>query len=142
MPAKIFRGDYYEDTPAIHAARVTASNATGVATGVAGEGNWAKVADITAISYKTWDLDSVTLDTPTSSGSVTVDATTIFDVPVTANTLWPPDDGIGHNFRHTVPAAAFPTGGHRYRTEYLFTFAGGLIWPLVFEGTALAIRSS
>jgi hypothetical protein len=48
----------------------------------------------------------------------------ILDALVAGDPRWAAD-GVGYNFRHALPAAAFPEGGRAYRAGYLLTPVAG-----------------
>lgn len=129
-----------EDGDATVLGRITARNGTGAATGVDGEGNWLKIADVSTITCKVFDLRSATPSTPITTPTVTV-ATAVLDTPVTTNVLWT-KDSTGYNFLHDLAASNFPTGEHWYRVEYKVTLSGGAVFFGVYEGPARSIWSS
>lgn len=136
----IFNVAWQEDGSATVLARVTGgTNATGSATGVAGEGKWLKQADLTAITYSAFDESSTTPDTAIASGTLTI-ASVINDTPQNANTYWTKDT-VGYNFIYTFAAATFPTGDHQYKLEIKFTNGTVTDW-LELRGIARAIRTS
>lgn len=135
-----YKVDWNEDGDCTVLARVTARNGTGLATGIVGEGNWIKQADLSTITCKVFDLSSATPDTPITTPTVTI-ASAILDAPVTATTLWEQDD-TGYNFLHDLAAANFPTGDHRYLVEYEFTLTGGAKFHLVLDGVAKPVRGT
>lgn len=51
-------------------------------------------------------------------------------------------DGVGHNFRTTIAATAFPTGGNKYRIEVKVTHVDGRVGHVRWEGPADKIYSS
>lgn len=120
-------------------ARVTAREGTGTATGVAGEGNWIKQADLSAIACNVYDLSSSTPSTAVVTPTVTI-STAIQDSPVTTSVLWTLDT-TGYNFVYNLPTTAFPTDGHLYKTEVKFTLTSGTIGFAVYEGLATATYS-
>ena len=134
------RVKWREDGSCTTLARMTARDATGEWTGVAGEGNWLKQADLSAITCAIFDLDSATPSTALSTPTVTI-ATAIQDTPVTNGKIWA-EDSIGYNFLHDLAATAFPTGGRNYRVEYKFTTTGSAVSWAVFEGPASEVRTS
>jgi hypothetical protein len=126
--------EFQEDGTAICLARITADDGTGAATGVDGEGNWVKQADLTSITCDVFKLDNTTTpDTAVLSPTVTI-SSAIQDTPVTARTLWTVDFH-GWNFKFTIPYTAFATPG-KYRVEMYFVSTGGARWWMAFEGTA------
>lgn len=132
-----------EDATATCLGRITARNATGSATGRAGEGKFLKQADIASITCKVFDLDGATPDTPVATPTVTI-SSAILDTPDTADTLWTVDT-YGYNFIHDIANTVFADGNHRYRVEYTVTLASGLgsgVFHGVYEGQARPIRSS
>ena len=132
--------DWREDSTATVLARVTARNGSGSATGVAGEGNWLQIADVSSITMNTFDVDSATPDTVVDTAALTV-ASVILDSPVTATTIWTKDT-TGYNFIHDLSAGYFPTGNRRYDVEYIFTLAGGEVFHVIFTGQTVPVRSS
>lgn len=129
-----------EDGDATVLGRVTSRDATGDPTGSPGEGSFLKQADLTSISYAVYDLDSATPTTAVVGSSLTVSAV-IVDTPVLTDVLWTLDP-YGYNFLHDIAAAAFPTGGHRYRAEYKFTTTGSKVGWAVYEGVAEGVLTS
>lgn len=100
-------------------------------------------AALTSIAYKVFDLRSQSPETATSSGTLTV-SSVIFNALQGANDSdkrWT-EDLIGFNFLATFLATAFPTGGHLYRIEIIFTPATGQPFPVVYEVEIVGIRSS
>lgn len=126
-----------EDGDATVLGRITARNGTGAATGVAGEGNFLKVADISTITCKIFAGDSTTAAT---EPTVTV-STEVLDTVVTTDVLWTKDT-IGYNFLHDLAAINFPTGDETYRVEYTATLTGGAVFHGSYKGSARPIRSS
>ncbi len=135
-----FQVNWKEDSDATVLGRITARNGTGTVTGVRGEGNWLKQADVESITWKMFDLNSDTPDTEISSGTLTV-SDVVLDTPVSANTIWT-KDSVGYNFIHDVAAANFLTGNHNYSLEYTVTLVGGAKFHGVYGGLASPIRSS
>ena len=138
--ASPFQVVWREDGDATVLARITARDGTGAATGVDGEGNFLKQADITSISCAIFDLDGDDINTAISTPTVTV-ATHVLDTPVTTAVLWTKDT-TGYNFLHDLKGTEFPTGGSRYSVEYKVTLSGGAIFHGVYEGQARPIRTS
>lgn len=103
-----------------------------------GEANTAIVQNsVTSIACKVFDVsagDTLVLE-PTM-----VVATNVFNTLQT-DARWT-EDATGYNFRHTVPHAAFPAGGHTYRVEYAFEMADDTRIMAVYEIEAKAVRSS
>ncbi len=94
------------------------------------DGSNAQQADISTITYATYDLDSSTPETAVGSGSLTV-SSVIFDTLQT-DAVWT-KDSTGYNFSHQIPKASLPNGGHRHRVVYVFTPASGEGFTLVGE---------
>jgi hypothetical protein len=94
------------------------------------DGSNAQQADISSITYATYDLDGDTPETAVGSGSLTV-ANVVFDALQT-DAVWT-KDSTGYNFSHAIPAADLPNGGHRYRVVYVFTPASGEAFTEVGE---------
>lgn len=135
-----FAVTWREDGSATVLGRLTARNGTGAATGVAGEGNWLKQADVSTITCAVYDLDSATPSTAISTPTVTV-SSAVLDTPVTTTVLWTVDT-TGYNFIHDLAATAFPTGSRRYSVEYKVTLTGGAVLWGVYEGQARPVRTS
>lgn len=133
-----FQVSFTEDSPATILGRVTARNGSGSATGVSGEGNWIQQADVSSITYETFDLEAPT--TVATSGTLTV-SDAILDTPVTSTAIWT-KDSTGYNFIHDLPAAAFPSGGRVVRIEYEITLAGGAVLHGIYEGTVCNLKGS
>lgn len=95
-------------------------------------------ADISSIAYSVFDLVTRTADV-ISGTSLTVSAV-IFDTLQT-DARWS-TDSTGYNFRWTVPATAFPTGGRSYRVEFKFTPASGQVFFVSYEVDVSEIMTS
>lgn len=130
----IFQTVWQEDGSCTVLGRLTARDGTGAATGVPGEGNWIKQADMTSITCAVFDRRSTTPDTSITTPSVSV-ASAIIDTPVTSNTLWTADT-TGYNFIHDLGPLNFPTSRHIYLVEYKFTTTGGAVLWGKFCGPA------
>lgn len=116
--------------------RVAASDGTGQPTGVRGEGNWLKQADVSTLTYLVQDItDEDDITTVIDSTSITISAA-LGDTPTINPAKWPVD-GVGYNFSHSIPAASFPTRGNRYRVVYTLTLAGGNASKIVAQGEAV-----
>lgn len=115
-------GQVLEGSPAVFMAQVRGQSAALITQ-----------ASITSISYRVWNLttgDEVNVDPEgsSSSGSQTTNdpltvSAVVFDTLQT-DAGWTKDQ-YGYNFRHTMPAAAFPDGNVRYKVEYKFTPTSG-----------------
>lgn len=86
-------------------------------------GTVATRASISSVAVHAFDQDSSndqTLSTAPTVASVVYDTlqTTALDPRWTK-------DSTGYNFGYTVPASAFPTGGHSYRVEVTLTPLSG-----------------
>lgn len=92
---------------------------------------------LSSITYKIFDLNGATPNTPISSGTLTI-ASVVFDALQT-DARWTLDT-TGYNFRHAHVPTAFPIGDHTYRIEYVFTPTNGDAFPGVFEVYAKAVR--
>ena len=139
MP-NLFYIRWQEDSTPTVLGRITAPNGTGAATGVDGEGNWLKQADISTITCKVFDLSSAAPNTPVAEP--TVDKTVaVLDTPVTTNVVWT-EDTVGYNFTHQLLNTIFATGEHTYRVEYKVTLTGGAVFHGAYEGPADPLRGS
>lgn len=137
---QVFKVSFFEDGSATALARLVARDATGAATGISGEGKWIKQADLSAITCAIYDLNSATPDTATSTPTVTI-SSAVIDTPVTDGVIWD-EDLTGYNFLYDFPANSFPIGGRLYRVEFKVTTTGNAVLWLVYEGVALAVRTS
>lgn len=138
MSKNVYAVTWHEDGSCTALARVTARDGTGAATGVSGEGKWVKQADLTSITCAVYDRSSTTPDTAIASPTVTI-SSAIQDTPVTDGVIWDVD-GTGYNFLHDLAHTNFPSGGHRYLIEYIFTPTSGNKYPaLSFDGVARPI---
>lgn len=135
-----FQVEWNEDGSATVLGRITARNGTGAATGVSGEGKWIKIADVSSITCKVFDLDSATPNTPIATPTVTVSASVI-DTPVTSSEIWT-QDSVGYNFLHDLASSNFPDGSHVYTVEYEVTLTGGTKFHGTYSGLARPIRGS
>ena len=135
-----FQVKWNEDSTATVLGRITARNGSGVATGIAGEGKWLQQADVDSITYKIFDLNSATPDTPIKTATATV-STVVLDTVVTSTEIWT-KDAIGYNFLHDLAAGDFPTGDRIFVLEYVVTLTGGAVFHGVYRGPCKPIRSS
>lgn len=134
---------WQEDGSATALARVCARDATGAATGVSGEGNWIKQADLSSIGCKVFDLSEANPTnprTPILSPAVVV-SSAILDVPVTNGLIWDVD-GTGYNVIYDLSGACFPTGGHKYLIEFAFVTTGASTFVVAYEGIASPVVGS
>lgn len=131
---------WQEDGSATCLARITADDGTGAETGVPGEGNWVKQADLSTITCGIYDLLSSTPGTAISTPTVTI-STAIQDTPVTSQALWS-EDRIGWNFKHKLASTSFPAGGRKYLVEYIFTTTGSAKWTVQYVGIASPVYGS
>lgn len=136
----IFYVKWSEDSTQTILGRITAKNGTGAYTGVRGEGNWIKKADLTSITGKVFDLDGVTPDTPTFEFTVDLN-TAILDIPDASGKVWTLDE-IGFNFEWNLPITYIPTGGRRFEVEFEVKLTGGSVFVGIYKGTAEAVRGS
>lgn len=127
----------WEDEPVTILGRITALNGSGAATGVAGEGKWAKQADLVSINRKVYDVDGVGL---IDSTDLTL-SSVILDTPATGNEVWTEDE-VGYNFIDDVAASYFTEEEHRYEVEYLATFVGGKVAHAIYAGQTERVRGS
>jgi hypothetical protein len=117
------------------------ADGTGAATGLAGEGNFVKVADLTSITRNVYDQSAA--DVLVIGPTTLVLADVVLDTVVTSTALWE-GDSVGYNFKDHVPKTAFPTGGHIYRIEYAFIPTAGSTygWSEAVVGSAEAFLGS
>lgn len=140
MAVNTIDAKWREDGSATVLGRLTARDGTGAWTGVNGEGNWLKQADLSTITCAVYDLDTATPTTATVSPTVTI-STSVQDTPVIDGKIWDLDD-VGYNFIHDLASTVFATGGHRYKVEYKFTTTGSTVGWAVFEGKAEGVFTS
>ena len=133
----VYQTRWQEDGSAVIKARLSADDGTGSATGVSGEGNFIKQADISTITRL---IKNVTAGTDDGGASLTV-SSTIVDTPVTSSAKWK-TDATGYNFIDIIPATKFATGGSVYQVEYKITLTGGLVLWLKLVGEADACYTS
>lgn len=131
---------WIEDGSAVALGRLASDSGTGDWTGVEGEGNFLKQADIDTITYKVFDRSTTTPDTAILTGTLTL-SSVIFDTPVKDKKLWP-DDDYGYNFKHTLPTTAFPTGDNVIRVEYKITTVGSAVGWGIYEGPVESVVTS
>jgi hypothetical protein len=131
MPqAKVNTGFAFEDAGVALMARVEGWNGVNIVQ-----------SDLSAIQYCV---------TNKNTGATVIASTSLTISSVVFNTLQTPavwqTDATGYNFRHNVPAAAFPSGDEVtpviYRVEYKLTFASGEPVFLVWDIEALPIYMS
>ncbi len=130
---------WQEDGSATALARVCARDATGAATGVSGEGNWVKQADMSPTTCKIFDRSSATPDAVVSSPVIAAGA--ILNTPVADGLIWDVDP-VGYNFLVDLAGTNFPIGGHKYLVEFYFTTTGGSTWCIPYEGVASPVVGS
>jgi len=106
--------------------------ATVLARIVGNDGSVVTQASLTSIAYLVYDKSSAA---NVITGSVTI-ATSVFDT-LQDDDRWPDTEPTGYNFRHALPATAFPTGGHEYQVEYKVTPDSGEVFYIVCEVEAL-----
>lgn len=113
---------FREDSSCHVVGRLTMADGTGAATGIAGEGNFAKLADLSSIVRTVYDQSNgdVVVIGPTTLTLANV----VFDTVITDTALWA-GNAAGYNFKDQITNAAFPTGGNIYRIEYRITPAAG-----------------
>ncbi len=128
-----FEVDWQEDGTAKIRARITADDGSGAATGVAGEGNWLKEADI-ATNGITWKAFTLVDGEPSEKASGTfVTADVIHDTPVTSTVNWR-KDRIGYNFEAMLADTTFGSGDVTEYVEIRVELAGGTVFWGVFHG--------
>ena len=138
MSAKsIIYGTWNEDGTATIQGRVVTRDGTGAS--VAGEGKLALQADISSITLKVFQLDTVATETYTTTLTV---SSVIYNTLQTDATWVPVVDSIGYNFQADIPASAFPTGETRYRASAKFTTSGGAVGWGRWEGIATGVYTS
>ena len=140
MAVNTIQVKWQEDGSATCLGRLVAEDGTGAWTGIIGEGNWLKQADLSTITCAVFDLDSATPTVATVTPTVTI-SSAIQDTPVTDGKIWDLDD-VGYNFKHGLASTVFPTGGNRYRVEYKITTTGSAVGWAKFEGVADKVFTS
>jgi hypothetical protein len=126
MTASVIKATVFEDGGAIALARI-----------LGWDGSAIEQSEVTSI---TCAVTNITTGSPVSviTPSITV-SDVIFDTLQTT-ALWT-KDSTGFNFKHALPATAFPTGNNVYRVEYKFTPTAGAVFYVVFQVTAEATTS-
>lgn len=133
-----FKVSFRENNSATILGRITARNGSGAATGVAGEGNFIQIADVSSISYDIYDLEAPT--TIIADGTLTA-SDVILDTVVTSNVIWT-KESIGYNFIHDLSGTNFANGGKILRIEYHVTLTGGETIEGAYQGPVCETRSS
>lgn len=100
------------------------------------DGAYITQSSISSIALKVYDLSDASL---VGSSALTV-SNVVFDT-LQKDDRWTVDS-LGYNFRATVPAAFFPTGGRDYRVEVIFTPTAGGTFPIVAEVSVQNLMSS
>ncbi len=115
-----------EDGSVVVAARLTTGTPAKV---------FLKQVNISSITYGVFDNKdgSVVI----ASGTVIAVADAISDTPLDWDC-----DALGYNFLFTFPAASFPTGGVRYKTEVKVTLTGNHVGWITFTNKAKALFTS
>ena len=129
MATGITQGTVIEDSVAVFLVRIAGVDGVNLTQ-----------ASLTAVSYAVFDPDGQEI----LSGDLVI-ADVIFDTLQTGDPRWErccPSDVEGFNFRHVMPATAFPTGGATNRVEYKFTDTNGYVYHKPFDAKVLAIRTS
>jgi hypothetical protein len=122
-----------EDTPFMYSDRIVNVDNTVIVT-----------SDISSISIKVFDVDTATPDTAIVSTSV---GTTCVYARLQTDGHWKDDygnfvDTLGYNFRHLIPATAFPRDSRHVRVEYTFTPSTGDAFPIPQEFSVRRIHGS
>lgn len=122
MTAPITRAAMFEDSSSTFMCRMLAS-----------DGSAAQQADVTSIAYSVYDRTGGAV---VISGTLTV-SSVVFDTLQTGApwTL----DSTGYNFKATLAATAYPTGGRLYRVEFKWTFADGTVGFDVYDVKAESV---
>lgn len=115
----------YEDCEAVLIARL-----------IGLDGSLVTQAALASIAYKVFDLDDG--NRLVTSGAPLI-ASTVYDT-AQSDASWPYSDG--YNFRWIAPAACFPTGGHLFVVEIVFTTATGEKFAVVFACYARPLYGS
>lgn len=109
-------------------ARLTSRGALGAFTGKSGEGRWITQADVSAISYRVYDVTDENNPTMILGQTAANKADVILDTPDAGGELWTLDR-IGYNFALDLPATAFPQSNRTIRVEVKITLvSGGVAW--------------
>jgi hypothetical protein len=93
-------------------------------------------ASLTGISTKVFDGETQQGTTITETVS-----SVVFDTLQTDTNLWDVDT-TGFNFKTTVAASYFPSGGKVYRVEVVFDPSSGDDFPAVFDVTTKNLMGS
>lgn len=93
-----------------------------------------------AISTITCRVTAKSSGASVATPTVTV-ADSVFDT-LQDDALWEDVDDVGYNFKHDLPATAFPTGGETYIVEYKFTPVSGAVFWVAVETRATGVYTS
>ena len=118
----IAAGSVFQNSGALFLARVRSSS-----------GSYVTQATLSTITCRVSNMTTgvaVTVISPT----ITI-STSVFDALQT-DAYWT-QDTTGYNFKHAMPATAFPTANNVYRVEYKFTPTSGAVFYVEFQVTAL-----
>lgn len=127
-----------EDGSATVYGRLMSRDATGTA--ISGQGKCLKQADITSITFATYD-DEETGTVVINSGTVTITSSIFDTLQLTADDpAWTFTRGF--NFRHDLGPENFPIGDHVYVVEYKITTNSGMVGWARFRGKAESGRTS
>lgn len=121
MTANIIYDTAFEDTGQIMLGRIRGSDAA-----------YVTQASLTSITCAVVDITTgseVSVITP----SIVI-ATVIFDTLQTGS-LWTVDS-TGYNFKHAMPATAFPDASHVYKVTYTATPVSGAVFKWQYQITA------
>lgn len=86
-------------------------------------GNLTNVSTVTALTFKVFDLESLTPSVIVASGTINVGDSILNELHI--DDRWTVDD-MGYNFVHTLSSSIFSTGSRTYDLEYEFSTPGGV----------------
>jgi len=109
--------------------------ATGDTSPIESEGKLIKQSDVSSISCKVYDATNTLINTYTPTA-----ASNVFDtIQTTLSWLLLEDGG---NFRYTIPASGFPTGGTVVRAEVTITLSDGSLATGLWDIDVTELRQS
>lgn len=100
-------------------------------------------SDINTITYQVNNIDSADSTTATASSTGLTVSSVVYNT-LQRDALWKNEDGEyiddeGYNFKHALPASAFPVPSKLYHVKYRFTPASGEAWNDVVPIKVLSV---
>ncbi len=136
--AQTFNMDVREDTQFTLMARFCAINGSGAVSPVAKEGNLITQANVSSVSVKVFDAAGALILTELTPSA----ASTVFDTLQTSATWGNIEDGLGGNWRYTVPGTYVPSPNVLQTVEVVITLTDGSTLPGVWNLYVLPLNRS